>query len=157
MSLAFSGASQVQFFLYLDDVIVIGNSVKHHLKNLEEVFLICRKRNLKLNPLKCRFFRSEVTYLRHKCTAEGIQPDPEKLKCVLNYPTPIDKDSAKRFVAFANYYRRFIRNFSKIAIPLNRLSRKNSVFHWTSECQLAFDTLKKKLMSPIVLAYPRFY
>jgi hypothetical protein len=108
MNLAFAGASQVQFFLYLDDIIVIGNSVKHHLKNLQEVLLIYRKRNLKLNPVKCKFFRSEVTYLGHKCSAEGIQPNPEKLRCVIDYPTPVDKDSTKRFVAFSNYYRRFM-------------------------------------------------
>lgn len=79
MSLAFAGANQIQYFLYMDDVIVIRNSVKHHLKNLQGIFDICRKRNLKLNSLKCRFFRTEVTYLGYKSTANGIQPDPEKL------------------------------------------------------------------------------
>lgn len=156
MSLAFAGANQVQFFLYMDDVIVIGNSVKHHLKNLEEVFTICRKRNLKLNPLKCKFFRSEVTYLGHRCTSEGILPDPDKLKCVIDYPVPIDKDSTKRFVAFANYYRRFLKNFSGTSAPLNRLTRKSVDFIWTKDCQTAFDKIKKMLTNPPVLAYPDF-
>lgn len=156
MNLAFAGASQIQFFLYLDDVIVIGNSVTHHLKNLEEVFQICRKRNLKLHPHKCKFFRSEVTYLGHKCTAEGIYTDPNKLHCVKNYPVPKDKDSAKRFVAFANYYRRFIKDFSAIAQPLNYLSRKKVEFKWTLKCQEAFDQLKSCLTNPPVLAYPDF-
>lgn len=156
MNLAFAGASQVQFFLYMDDIIVIGNSVGHHLKNLEAVFEMCRKRNLKLNPHKCKFFRSEVTYLGHKCTNEGICPDPEKLHCVENYPVPHDKDSTKRFVAFANYYRRFIQNFSEISRPLNNLSRKKVEFKWNSQCQEAFDKLKASLVSPPVLAYPDF-
>lgn len=156
MSLAFVGASQIQYFLYMDDVIVIGNSVKHHLKNLQGIFQILRKRNLKLNPLKCKFFRSEVTYLGHKCTANGILPDPEKLRCVMEYPTPKDKDEVKRFVAFANYYRRFIKNFAAISRPLNVLTRKDSIFHWSEECQKTFDCLKKKLTKPPILAYPDF-
>jgi len=156
MNLAFAGASQVQFFLYMDDIVVIGNSVSHHFKNLESVFQICRKRNLKLNPHKCKFFRPEVTYLGHRCTADGITPDPSKLHCVRNYPTPHDKDSTKRFVAFANYYRRFIQNFSKIARPLNVQTRKKIEFKWTSQCQEAFDELKSCLLSPPVLAYPDF-
>lgn len=156
MNLAFAGASQIQFFLYMDDVIVIGKSEGHHLRNLEEVFKICRLRNLKLNPEKCRFFRHEVTYLGHKCTQDGILPDPTKLKCVKEYPVPHDKDSARRFVAFANYYRRFIENFSKIAAPINRLSRKDSQFVWTTECQTAFETLKDSLIKPPVLAYPDY-
>lgn len=109
-----------------------------------------------MNPLKCKLFRSEVTYLGHKCTAEGIRPDPQKLSCVVNYPTLIDKYSAKRFVAFANYYRRLIKNFSSIATPLNRLTRKKSIFNWTPECQSAFDKLKSSLIKPPVLAYPDF-
>lgn len=60
MSLAFAVANQVQYFLYMDDVIVVGSSVKHHLKNLVEVFIICRKRNLKLNPLRSKFFRGHL-------------------------------------------------------------------------------------------------
>lgn len=156
MNLAFSGASQIQYFLYMDDIIVVGNSIKHHLKNLKEVFQICRNRNLKLNPQKCKFFRTEVTYLGHKCTSEGISPDPEKLHCVMNYPIPKDKDSTKRFVAFANYYRRFIESFAEIARPLNRLTRKKAEFIWSSECQNAFDRLKSVLIKPPVLSYPDF-
>ncbi|WP_331035211.1 reverse transcriptase domain-containing protein [Lactovum miscens] len=156
MSLAFAGANQIQYFLYMDDVIVVGNSVAHHLKNLRGVFSICRGRNLKLNPLKCRFFRPEVTYLGHLCTSEGILPDPNKISCVLNYPAPTDKDAAKRFVAFANYYRRFLRHFAATCRPLNRLSRKNVPFIWTKECQESFDKLKEMLSKPPVLAYPDF-
>lgn len=156
MSLAFSGANQIQYFLYMDDVIVIGSSVKHHLKNLEGIFEICRNRNLKLNPLKCKFFRTEVTYLGHKCTADGILPDPDKLRCVMDYPVPNDKDEVKRFVAFANYYRKFIKDFAAISRPLNLLTRKKSVFVWTQQCQKSFETLKNKLTNPPVLAYPDF-
>lgn len=156
MSIAFSGLTPTQCFLYMDDLIVIGASERHHINNLKSVFESCKKYNLKLNPYKCEFFRSEVTYLGHRCTQNGVLPDDSKIKTMLNYPAPNSKDSVKRFVAFANYYRRFIRNFADIAAPLNKLTRKRSTFEWTSECKNSFNTLKNSLISPTILQYPDF-
>lgn len=156
MSIAFSGITPDQAFLYIDDVIVIGYNEIHHLENLRKVFEAMRRCNLKLNPLKCKFFRSEVTFLGHRCTAEGILPDESKKQTIENYPIPLDKDAVRRFVAFANYYRRFIPNFSLITRPLNSLTRKTAVFEWTKLCQEAFDLLKKSLLSPTILRYPDF-
>lgn len=156
MSIAFSGLSPMQCFLYMDDLIVIGASETHHLANLEAVFTACRKYNLKLNPYKCQFFRPEVTYLGHRCTQGGVLPDDSKFEKVKNFPTPKSKDSVKRFVAFANYYRKFIHHFATIAAPLNKLTRKNAIFHWTDECDKSFNTLKEVLISPKILQYPDF-
>lgn len=156
MSIAFSGLSSMQCFLYMDDLIVIGTSEQHHLNNLNSVFEACKKYNLKLNPYKCEFFRPEVTYLGHKCTQNGVLPDDSKIDTMTNYPIPTDKDSVKRFVAFANYYRKFIRNFANIAAPLNKLTRKKSTFDWTDECSESFKQLKNILISPPILQYPDF-
>src|ERR1700761_8781761 len=138
MSIAFSGLTSMQCFPYMDDLIVIGTSEQHHLNNLRSVFESCRKYNLKLNPYKCEFFRPEVTYLGHKCTQNGVLPDDSKINTMTNYPMPNCKDSVKRFVAFANYYRKFINNFASIASPLNKLTRKKSTFEWTEECTYSF-------------------
>lgn len=154
MTIAFSGLSPEQAFIYMDDLIVIGFSENHHIKNLSQVFDTCRKHNLKLNPQKCDFFQNEVQFLGHKCTSNGILPDPSKLIAVEKFPRPRDKKEAKRFVAFANYYRRFIQKFSGIARPLNELSQKRKFFKWTNECETAFITLKSALMSAPILAYP---
>lgn len=124
MSIAFSGLPPETCFIYMDDLIVIGCSLKHHLTNLESVSKICKKYNLKLNPEKFEFFRPEVTFLGHTCTEHGIAPDKNKLEAVEKYPKPTDKDATKRFVAFANYYRRFIPNFAALAGPLHRLTKK---------------------------------
>ena len=147
MALAFAGVSPLKCFLYIDDIIVIGCSEKHHLKNLKAVFETCRKYNLKLNPDKCKFFKSEVTYLGHKCTDQGILPDNSKFKSIQNYPVPQDKDSVKRFVAFMNYYRRFIPHFAEIAKPLNHLSKLKTPFKWTISCQNSFQKLKKSILN----------
>lgn len=156
MSIAFSGLNPFTCFLYLDDLIVLGISENHHLKNLKTVFETCRKFNLKLNADKCNFFRSEVTYLGHKCTDKGILPDDAKFEIIKNYPRPFDKDSTKRFIAFCNYYRRFIPLFAEIAYPLNKLTRKRYDFQWTDECENAYQKLKTALHSPPILQYPDF-
>lgn len=106
MSLAFAGLPAEQAFLYMDDIIVIGTSENDQLRNLKNIFAICRKYNLKLNPEKCNFFRHEVNFLGHTCTQEGLLPDKSKIKTIASYPRPHDGDAAKRFSAFMNYYRR---------------------------------------------------
>ena len=156
MTIAFSGLKPEQAFLYMDDLVVLGCSEKHMLSNLKDVFDLCRKYNLKLHPEKCSFFMKEVTYLGHKCTDRGILPDDSKYKVIENYPTPTNGDEAKRFVAFCNYYRRFIKNFSEHSRHLTRLSKKNVKFDWTEDCEKAFKHLKKALMSPTLLQYPDF-
>lgn len=156
MTIAFSGLDPAAAFTYMDDVIVVGTSQEHHLKNLEKVFKVCREKNLKLNPEKCNFMQREVTYLGHRCTDKGILPDNSKFKTIENYPTPSDKESVKRFVLFANYYRKFISNFASIAAPLNYLDKKNVDFNWTPQCQSAFEKLKSCLQCPPILQYPDF-
>lgn len=156
MQIAFSGLPPDHAFLYIDDVIVIGRSEAHHLHNLREVFQMFRQRNLKINPSKCQFFRKEVTFLGHLCTEHGVKPDPNKIDAVRKYPTPKNKDDVRRFVAFANYYRRFIRNFAGIAHFLTKLTRKRVNFKWTAESEAAFQTLKNHLIEPPILTYPDF-
>lgn len=83
-------------------------------------------------------------------------PDPNKLRAIEKFPRPTNGDEAKRFVAFANYYRRFIRNFSGITKPLTNLSRKRIPYEWTAECENSFNTLRKCFLEAPLLAYPDF-
>lgn len=156
MAIAFSGLPPEIAFLYVDDIIIIGCSVEHHLKNIRAVFEICRKCNLKLNPEKCHWFQTQVVYLGHLCTDQGVKPDPSKMDKVENFPVPKNANEARRFVALANYYRRFIEKFAHKASPLNRLQKKNVKFEWTEECDKAFQELKAALVSPPLLVYPDF-
>lgn len=156
MAIAMAGLTPEVAFLYIDDIIVIGCSQSHHLKNLTIVFKRLRERNLKLNPEKCQFFQTEVIYLGHKISVEGVSPDPSKYEAIKNYPTPKNADEIRRFVAFCNYYRRFVPNFAEIAQPLNKLLKKKAKFDWTENQQYAFEKLRKTLMSPTVLQHPDF-
>lgn len=156
MSIAFSGLSMSKCFIYMDDLIVVAASERLMMKNLREVFETCRKCNLKLNPDKCEFFKREVTYLGHKCSDKGIEPDESKFTIIKNYPRPSNADSARRFVAFCNYYRRFIKNFSYYSYHITRLTKKKVPFHWSDDCETAFQYLKNALMNPPILKYPDF-
>lgn len=156
MTIAMSGLNYQKCFIYLDDCIIIGKSMENHNKNLISVLNRFREVNLKLNPMKCEFLRQEIVYLGHKITSEGIYPDPSKIDTVQNYPTPKNVDEIKRFVAFVNYYRRFINRFADIVHPLNLLCKKGAVFKWTAECESAFQKLRDCLTNPPVLQYPDF-
>lgn len=154
MQIAFSGISPDKCFIYMDDIIVIGKNEMEHLENLRSVFQTCRDRSLKLNPEKVNFFQMEVTFLGHKCTQNGILPDQSKIESVKKYPVPKNGNETKRFTAFANYYRRFIKNFSTLIKPLTKLTGKYTPFIWTEECQKSFEEIKRKIINPPILQYP---
>ena len=156
MTIAMSGLNYESCFVYLDDLIVFGRNFEQHNINLIRVLQRLREVNLKLNPNKCDFLKKELLYLGHVVSEKGVLPDPEKIKIVEEFPIPKDANEVKRFVAFANYYRKYIKNFAEIAAPLNYLSRKNIPFQWTEENQKSFEHLKKSLISPPILQYPNF-
>lgn len=156
MTVAMAGLNNEKALIYLDDLICFGRSLDIHNKNLIDIFERLRKVNLKVNPSKCQFLKKELLYLGHLVSSKGVQPDPEKTKVIKNYPKPQSSDEVKRFVAFANYYRKFVPNFAEITIPLNKLCRKGVKFEWTNECENAFKHLKELLCNPPILQYPDF-
>ncbi|CAH1257446.1 GIN1 [Branchiostoma lanceolatum] len=142
---------------YLDDNIVHSDEVlANHLANLEAVFKRYREANLKLNPEKCKFLVSEVEFLGHIISGDGVRTDPKKVSAVSDWPTPRTVRQVQQFLGLANYYRRFIKDFSKKAKPLTLLTRKHARFTWTEECANAFSELKQHLVSAPILAYPDF-
>ena len=156
MSVAMSGLTYSRCFVYLDDLIVFGKTLEDHNKNLIDVFKRLIQVNLKLHPQKCNFLKKEIVYLGHLITDNGILPDPSKSEVVQKFPTPQDPDEVRRFVQFANYYRKFIPNFATIAAPLNKLLKKNVSFNFDETCMAAFDKLKSLLISPQILQFPNF-
>lgn len=156
MTVALSGLNYDKCLIYMDDLICIGRGLSSHNKNLIDIFTRLRQVNLKLNPSKCQFLKKDLLYLGHIVSAQGLKPDPEKTRVINNYPTPKCSDDVRRFVAFSNYYRRFIPKFAEIVIPLNKLLRKNTDFIWTDECEKSFQFLKRSLASPPILQYPDF-
>ena len=90
-----------------------------------------RKADLKLQPDKCEFLKTEVTYLEHTINKDGVKSDPKKLEAVRQFPRPKTPKNIKQFLGLARYYRRFIPNFSKLTKPFTNLLKNDTKFEWT--------------------------
>ena len=156
MDLVLAALNWSHCLVYLDDVIILGRSFREHLNNLQAVLARLQEAGLKLKPAKCQFFQHKVEFLGHIVSRNGIQADPRKIEMVVNWPMPTTMKEIQQFLGFANYYRRFIRDFSQIEKPLHHLTESKSVFAWTNECLTAFTELRHRLTSAPVLAYPDF-
>lgn len=143
-------------FVYLDDIIIVNRTFEEHLQTLEEVFRRLRGARLRINTEKCQFCRTSLKYLGHVVDQQGIRTDPAKTSAVANWPTPTTIRQIRRFLGMASWYRRFVENFSTIAAPLTRLTRKNVRWTWGAKEDTAFQTLKQALISVPVLACPDF-
>ena len=141
---------------YIDDILVVGSTFDHHLKNLETVLQRLREAGLKLKTPKCAIVCKEVTYLGYIVSAEGIRTDPKKVQAVQEFPTPSNVTQLRSFIGLTSYYRRFIRNYTRVAGPLHALTGKNRTFVWDDACQSAFEELKRLLTTAPVLAFPQF-
>ncbi len=155
MSEVLRGLTLKYALVYVDDILVYSPNFQHHLDQLQEVFNRLRSAGLKLKPQKCKFAAKKVNYLGHDISSSGVEMETAKLQAVESFPVPKSQKQVRSFIGLCNYYRRFVRDFAKIAKPLNNLTKKDTTFKWTEECQEAFITLKKALTSePIILKYP---
>lgn len=141
----------------IDDIIIYSQDSEEHLRHLEDVFLRLRKAHIKLKPSKCCFFAQDhVAYLGHIVSRQGIHPNPDRVSVVTDFPVPKNTKKVCNFLGLANYYRRFIKGFSKLTAALNQLLCKSVRFKWDESCQIAFDALEYTLVTAPVLAYPDF-
>ena len=156
MDLVMNGIKWKKVMIYLDDIIIFSKNFEQHLLDLEDVFNRLRNSNLKLKSSKCNFARTSINYLGHIISQHGIQMDPEKIKAVKDFPVPKKIKQLQTFLGLSGYYRRFIKNYAKIAKPLFDLLKKNVKFEWTQETHNAFNELKSCLMEEPILMLPDF-
>ena len=131
----------------MDDFSVFGDSFDHYLQNLEHVLQRCKDTNLILNWEKCHFMVQEGIVLGHRISKKGIEVDKAKIETIEKLPPPTSVKGIRSFLGHAGFYRRFIKDFSKITKPLCNLLEKDVTFNFTKECQEAFEILKHKLVS----------
>ncbi|VDH91891.1 Hypothetical predicted protein [Mytilus galloprovincialis] len=142
--------------IYIDDILVFSKNFDEHLEHLNLVFQKLKQAKLTLQPSKCHFAAKQVKYLGHIISEHGIQVDKSKTVAVSEYPIPKTVKQLRSFLGMCNYYRKFIQNYSKICSSLTTLLKKDVKFDWTTKQDDAFNTLKQKLTTAPILAFPDF-
>eukprot|EP00731_Ephydatia_muelleri_P013103 Em0007g413a len=156
MEKVLSGLHWTTCLVYLDDILIFSATVEDHLVRLRDVLDRLKNAGLKIKPSKCHLMRKSIKYLGHVVSEHGIKTDPEKTRCVADWPTPSNAHELRQFLGLAGYYRRFVKNFAVIAAPLFHLTENHQAWNWTLQCNAAFFKLKESLVTSPVLAYPVF-
>ncbi|CAM8886891.1 unnamed protein product [Rhodiola kirilowii] len=137
--------------VFMDDFTIYGNTFDACLDNLSTVLARCVSMNLVLNYEKCHFMVTHGVVLGHVVSQEGIEVDKSKIDLIMTLPYPSTVRDIQSFLGHAGFYRRFIKDFSKKALPLSTLLQKEVPFEFTNACKEAFDELKKALTSTPVI------
>ena len=156
MNNAFRGLIGTKCFAYVDDIVIFGNTLQQYNEYLEAVLERIKQLGLRLEPKKCEYLKPELKYLGDIITKDGVKPNPEKINTVKNVKQLKTVKDVQSFLGLAGYYRKFIKNLSSIARPLNRLTHQEIIFDWTTDCEKAFYDLKHALIFAPVLRFPNF-
>ena len=142
--------------VYLDDIMVFSRSAEEHLKHLREVLDILREKQFVCRLHKCQFNLTEVKYLGHIVSHEGVRPNPAKSVKVNEWPTPTNVHEIRQFLGLANYFGKYMQGYSKMVTPLTSQTGAHKKFEWTQECQEAFEKVKYCLTHAPLLQMPNF-
>ena len=154
MMLMFSDLAEEIMEIFMDDFTVYGSSFEHCLQNLGTVLHRCQDNNLTLNWEKCHFIVTEGIVLGHIVFAAGLEVDQAKVSIIKTLLPPTTVNRIRSFLGHADFYRRFIRDFSKIARPLCRLLENDSKFNFDESCQYSFEEIKSRLFEAPIMAKP---
>ena len=141
---------------------VFSKTPEEHIERLRGVFEKLSAAGLRLKLSKCEFFKSQVTYLGHIVSKNGIETDPEKIEAIKKWPVPKTVTEVRIFLGFTNYSRKFIPKYAQIARPINQLAsgenanKNKALVEWTEECQTAFEHLKHLCSQTPILAYANY-
>ena len=138
---------------YIDNILIYSDDLTSYHKHVRLVCQALQNAGLQCDIWKCEFEVTEVKYLGLIISTSGVRIDPAKVECVTNWKEPQDVKEIQNFLGFANFYRRFIRNFSKLVKSLNDLTKKDIKFCWSETCQTNFDKLKVAFISAPILAH----
>lgn len=140
--------------VFLDDILIYSKTLEEHEVHVRKVLERLRKSKLFAKESKCEFFRTEVEFLGHHVGRDGVRMMEDKIKAVGEWPAPKNARDVRAFLGTAGYYRKFIRDFSRIAAPLTELTKGSVKFDWASQHQTAFTELKTAMQTAPVLALP---
>ena len=138
---------------YLDDILIYSKTRSEHRQHVSKVLSRLREAGLQVDIKKCEFDVQETAFLGVMVSGQGLRMDPRKVEAVVNWKTPSNLKEVQGFVGFANFYRRFIKDFSKVVKPLVALTRKDTPFVWSQDCTQAFQSVKQQVTAAPVLRH----
>lgn len=155
-------------FIYLDDILIASTSLEEHKRHLRLVFERLEEHGLNLKVSKCLFGVSQLTFIGHDVSPEGIKPRSERVEAIVNFPEPSTVKQAQRFVGMVNFYRRFLPHLAEQIAPIEHLiaqcsprkrkgkraERPAQPFEWTEPCSVAFKVVKQAMADAILLVHP---
>lgn len=141
--------------VFFDDILVYSTTWQDQIRHLNSVLSVLAEQQLVANKKKCSFSRLSVEYLDHVISQEGVSMVPPKISSLLEWPVPKNVKGIRGFLGLTGYYRKFIRDYGKVARPLTDLTKKEG-FKWGAKEQSAFEELQHKVTSAPVLALPDF-
>lgn len=141
-----------EIVVYMDDIVIATSDPIEHLRILEKLLVILANNGIELKLSKCRLLQSSVDYLGYSANCEGIRPNDTHIKAIRKYPVPTNAREVHSCLGLFSYFRRFVPDFSRIAVPLLNLLKSNTPFKFDKDCERAFYTLRDALESSPVLA-----
>jgi len=138
---------------YLDDILIYSKTQKEHRQHVRLILGRLRDAGLQVDIRKCEFDVEETVFLGVIVSGQGLRMDPTKVEAIVNWATPTNLKEVQGFVGFVNFYRRFIKDFSKLVKPFTQLTRKDTPFVWNEACAEAFTNLKEQVSSAPVLRH----
>jgi hypothetical protein len=137
--------------VFINNILIYSKNREEHEEHLRLVLQVLREHQLYAKSSKCDFFQKKIHYLGHVISEEGVAVDLEKIRSIMEWPTPKDVSDIKSFMDLERYYKRFIKGFSKIGCPITTLQKKGAKFTWKQECEERFQSLKHLLTHALVL------
>jgi len=153
MNDSFSDLLDVCVVVYLDDILIYSDDITQHRKHVKEILKRLRKVGLYVKAEKCGFHSDSVEYLGYVLSPSGLTMSNAKVKTIQEWLEPKKVKDIQSFLGFANFYRRFIFNYSDIVIPLTCLTRKDTPWNFDEDCKKAFNTLKQAFTSAPILTH----
>jgi len=123
---------------FIDDILVYSKTVEEDAEHLRTALKTLEEHKLYAKFKKCDFWMEKVHFLRHVISKEGVSVDPSKVEAVINWPRHTSIIEIRSFLRMARYCRRFVKGFSRIALPLIKLLQKDNKFSWTEDCEASF-------------------
>jgi hypothetical protein len=141
---------------FIDDVIIFSRNLENHKQHLRQVLSRLRDKGVKCHPSKMRVGFPDLDYLGHKVVPSDTASMTVKVEAIVKMLPPTDVSELGAVLGTANYYRKFVKDYSTIAAPLNNLLREDVAWDWSEECQKAFDMIKEKLTQAPILRRPDY-